>query len=166
MSDIWMVVSLHDNDFWVDLTFLGDVITRIMSFYDSYKLPEYVRNNDDFKSCLKSSLFSMLTSIYRLQYLLTPNNYMPDTLSNAIDIHSWLDTDNKSINDLFAYFSDRFELYYTDEDFNKFARQVNLDAMSNSWKDVKYIDEYSLCNGNYEYLIVHCSAHECKSIII
>lgn len=166
MTNIWMVLSLHDNDFWLDFTFLGELTTRIMKFLDSKKLQEYLLSSSDYKEYLKASLLETFISIYKLRHLLDYSSYLPNELNNDINVKAWLDTDNDSLVKLSSYFKEHFKLYFSSEELNHAIDLINTSALSKNLSEVKYIDELQICNGNYEYLIIHCCDWECKSLVI
>lgn len=166
MANIWMIISLHDNDFWLDLTFLGELITRVMEYFDAKKLPDYLLNSPDYREYLKSYLFDAFVSVYKLRHILDANNYFPNSLEDNVNTKAWLETDHDALVKLSAYFKDHFKLYFSSEEFDHAMSLISSDSLSKHWSEVKHIDEFKLCNGNYEYLIIHCCNWECKSLVI
>lgn len=166
MANIWMIISLHDNDFWLDLTILGELITRVMEYLDAKKLPDYLLNSSSYKEYLKSYLLDTFISIYKLSHILDSSNYFPNNLEDNVNTKVCLESDHDTLTKISIYFKDHFNLYFSSEEFDHAMHLINVNSLSKHLSEVKHIDELQLCDGNYEYLIIHCCDWECKFLIV
>lgn len=158
MSNIKMILSLHDNDFWVDMHFLGEFVTSIMRFFESYKLDQSMFDNDQYRASLKCALIDLLTSIYKLRLLISQDT----TLTVPFNLTDY----TNNVEHISNWFKCQFDLYFIDDEFNKAIELIDTGSLSKRWNDIRYFDEFQVCNGNYEFLIIHCCSWETKFVLV
>lgn len=158
MANIRLVISLHDNDFWLDMHLLGEFVTNTMQFLSSNKIDENLLSDDVYKNSLRNCLVELLISIYRFRYIVNPRS----ELTAPFDLVSY----NKETEHVADWFKSQFDLYLTDDEFSKAMEFIEVDSLSKDWHDIRYFDEFQMCNGNYEFLIIHCCDWEHKFILV
>lgn len=158
MANIRMIISLHDNDFWFDMNILGEFLTSTMKFFDSHKIDQSLLDNEQYRISLKCVLVDLLISIYKLRLLVDPHS----GLNIPFDLIDY----TKNVEHVSNWFKAQFDLYFTEDEFSKAMEFISSDCLSKPWNEIRFFDEFQMCNGNYEYLIIHCSEWENKFVIV
>lgn len=146
---MWMIITLHDNDFFKTLELLGQILTYIIHYYATYNNLDKLLNDYDAK--LREIILDFLCSAYFLEAVMR-SEYRTQELKEHIR----------------QYFDERLEIYYLEDDVNRyFKRFISVeDVPEFNLTDLRSIDHLVGAWGNSEYLIVHCDSNECKFKII
>lgn len=133
---------------------LGEFVTNIMKFFDTYKLDPRLLSDVQYRTYLKSTLVDLLISIYKLRLLADPHSVV-----NLSDY-------SKNVDHVSNWFKSQFKLYFTEDEFDKAMSFISSGSLSKHWSEIKYLDEFQMCDGNYEFLIIHCCDWENKFVIV
>lgn len=143
---MWMIISLFDNDFYFDLEFLGETLTRMIRFYQN-ELPAQSELTDQFKSDLRNQIADLMYSIFQTRSLLGRKHNLSDEPYRE-------------------YFANGVKVWIGDNEVDEaFANYILCDGSRVALTSIVSLKDLPNTFGNNEFLVIYSGKVGNESIV-